>query len=172
MPGITTLTTGTRRSNEKERFLANALRMESLHLCRRLRLLGLQHQRELARVSGAQLELRKALDRLKDHGPPSHPALTRPAATSTDLNPLCPRGQPVVQSCCPNHIVCSNCNLRLRLADQLTRRFTPGLWTMYCQPLITSCPGDVQPSSYRMPKFMERRNISTLDKSLRYLPFL
>ncbi|KAL7882634.1 hypothetical protein SRHO_G00002920 [Serrasalmus rhombeus] len=172
MSGFTALTKGKKRLNEKERWVANAVRLESIQLCRRLHFLGLQHQRELARVHGAQLELRQALDRLRGHGPSSHPSLARPAATSTGLTPLRTRGQMAIQSCCPNHIVCSSCNLRLRLADTLTRRFTPGLWTMYCQPLPTVCAGSGQSGVYRIPSIVERRNLSTMDNSLRYLPFL
>lgn len=155
-----------------ERWVANAVRLESIHLCRRLRFLGLQHQRELARVHGAQLELRKALDRLRSHGPSARPVLTRPAGPSTGPAPLLPRGQLAAQSCCPNHIVCSSCNLRLRLADALTHRFTPSLWTMYRQSTPAACSGHGQAGVYCMPSFMERRNLSVLDNSLRYLPFV
>ncbi|KAJ8006837.1 hypothetical protein DPEC_G00111370 [Dallia pectoralis] len=72
--------------------------------------------------------------------------------------------------CCPNHIVCSTCNLRLRLADKVTHRFTPSLWTMYCYPPSESVHRGA--SSYLMPSFVACRKISASENSLRYLPFM
>ncbi|KAG7320413.1 hypothetical protein KOW79_016266 [Hemibagrus wyckioides] len=169
MSGFTVLATGNRRQNEKERWVANALRRESVQLRRRLRILGLQQQRELARVRWAQLELTRTLDRLRDHRPSVQHAVTQPDVSSVRLGPLRIQEQLPEQSCCPNHIVCSSCNLRLRLADVLLHRFTPALWTMYCHPLHKACSGD---SVYHIPSFVERRNLATVNNSLRYLPFL
>ncbi|XP_076861204.1 uncharacterized protein LOC143514192 isoform X2 [Brachyhypopomus gauderio] len=156
------MATGSRRRNDKGRWVATVTRHESLRLCERLRVLRLQHQRELARVCRAQLELQGTLERLSRPGPPARPApsLSRPVPVGV----VPPRRR--VQPCCPNHIVCSSCNLRLRLADSLTRRFTPGLWTMYCRS------EDGASRVYPMPPFVERRNLSISDNSLRYLPFV
>ncbi|KAB5542326.1 hypothetical protein PHYPO_G00090370 [Pangasianodon hypophthalmus] len=169
MSGFTVLASGNRRHNEKERWVANALRHESVQLHQRLRILGLQQQRELARVRWAQLELTRTLDRLRSHRPSIQHALTQPGTSSIRLRPLHLHKQLPMQSCCPNHIVCSSCNLRLRLADVLLHRFTPALWTMYCPPLPNACSGN---SVYSMPSFVEQRNLSTMNNSLRYLPFL
>lgn len=149
--------------------MANALRHESVQLRRRLWILGLQQQRELARFQWAQLELTRTLDRLKSHRPSIQHALTQPGTSSIRPKPLHLHEQLPVQSCCPNHIVCSSCNLRLRLADVLLHRFTPALWTMYCHPLPNASSGD---SVYYMPSFVKQRNLSTVNNSLRYLPFL
>lgn len=152
-----------------ERWVANALRHESIQLHKRLQILGLQQQRELARVQWAQLELTRTLDRLRGQRPSKRHALTKPGISSIRLRPHHLHKQLPVQSCCPNHIVCSSCNLRLRLADVLLHRFTPALWTMYCHPLPKACSGD---SVYCMPRFVEQRNLATVNNSLRYLPFL
>lgn len=152
-----------------ERWVANTLRHESGQLRRRLKILGLQWQRELARFQWAQLELTRTLDHLKSHRPSIQHTLTQPGPPSIRLKSLRLREQPPMQSCCPNHIVCSSCNLQLRLADVLLHRFTLALWTMYCHPLPNACSGD---SVYYMPSFVKRRNLSTVNNSLRYLPFL
>lgn len=149
--------------------MANALRHETVQLHRRLRILGLQQQRKLARVRWAQLELTRTLDRLRSPRPSIQHALTQSDTSSIRLRPFHLHKQLPMQSCCPNHIVCSSCNLRLRLADVLLHRFTPGLWTMYCHPPSNASSGD---NVYCMPSFVERRNLSTMNNSLRYLPFL
>ncbi|KAF5908339.1 uncharacterized protein DAT39_001878 [Clarias magur] len=161
--------TGNRRHNERERWVANALRHESVQLHRRLRILGLQQRRELARVRWAQLELTRTLDRLRNHRQSIQHALTSSGTSSIRLSPLRLHEQLPMQSCCPNHIVCSSCNLRLRLADVHLRRFTPALWTMYSHPLHDACSGE---SAYCMPSFVEQKKLSTMNQSLRYLPFV
>lgn len=157
--------------------LANALRRENIQLDRSLRALSLQHQRKLAGVCGAQLELRRALDKLNGphRGVNGHIGSGMQSAfthsfTSTP-GTLLIRAPPITpKPCCPNHILCSICNLRLRLADSALRRFTPSLWTMYSRPLSESGPSQV--STYRMPSFVEHRNLSATDNSIRYLPFM
>ena len=158
-----------------DRSLANALRRESLQLDRTLRSMVLQYQRELSGVCGAQLELRKTLDKLG--GPQRaqvHLGKSTTGHTSTPSpGTLQPRGSGMAHTkpCCPNHIVCSTCNLRLRLADTVTRQFTPSLWTMYCRPVSKHGPGEAC-MVYRMPSFVEHRHLSVSDNSIRYLPFI
>lgn len=152
-----------------ERWVSNALRYESLQLQRQLRLIGLQQQKELTRVRLAKQELTRTLDHFKEFGLPNLSVLTQPGTNHN--RPLCPGGHLPLHWCCPNRIVCSSCNLRLRLMDTMTRRFTPSLWTMYCNDLPPSSSGDTQYSVYHMPSFVKRRNLSTMN-TLGYLPFL
>lgn len=151
-----------------ERSLANALRRESLKLDRTLRGLGLQYQQELAGFRSVQMEVQRALERLDGASAvvaPRLPLIHGSPARCSSLRSQTPRP---LQSCCPNHIVCSTCNLRLRLADSVTRRFTPSLWTMYNHP--PNAP--IRDGHYRMPSFVKQRNLSASDNSLRYLPFM
>lgn len=151
-----------------ERSLANALRRETLKLDRTLRCLGLQYQRELAGFRNVQIEVQRMLERLDGASAVAAPRL--PLIRGI-IPPRCPSlnsQKPALQSCCPNHIVCSTCNLRLRLADSVTRRFTPGLWTMYSHHNNTP----THDGHYHMPSFVKQRNLSASDNSLRYLPFM
>ncbi len=150
-----------------ERSLANAQRRQSLQLERTLHALNVRYQQELAGVQGAQQELRRSLDRLKERSDIKRSVLSLPP-TSKNHSSSNQTKQTPSQSCCPNHIVCSSCNLRLRLADTLARRFTPSLWTMYTCPLTSFHSGEI----YYMPRFVQQRNLSTSDNSLRYLPFM
>lgn len=154
-----------------ERSLANAQRRQSMQLERTLHALDMQYQRELAGVQSVQQELRRTLDRLVGKSAVKRPTLTLPSTSPTSLSsPNQPKQAPL-QSCCPNHIVCSSCNLRLRLADTLTRRFTPSLWTMYTCPVTSFHSGETF-KVYYMPGFVQQRSLSISDNSLRYLPFL
>lgn len=150
-----------------EHSLANAQRRQSLQLERTLHALNVQYQRELAGVQGAQQELRRSLDRLRERSAIKRPVLALPP-TSKNHSSSNQTKQTPSQSCCPNHVVCSSCNLRLRLADALTRRFTPSLWTMYTCPLTSFQSEEI----YYMPRFVQQRNLSISDNSLRYLPFM
>lgn len=154
-----------------ERSLANAQRRQSMQLERTLHALDMQYQRELARVQGAQQELRRSLDRLGARSAVNRPTLALPSISPTSLSSSNQPKQASLQSCCPNHIVCSSCNLRLRLADTLTRRFTPSLWTMYTCPLASFHSGETL-KVYYMPGFIQQRILSMSDNSLRYLPFM
>lgn len=150
-----------------ERSLANAQRRQSLQLERTLHALDVQYQRELAGVQGAQQQLRQSLDWLGERSATKRPTLALPTTSKNHSSSNQPK-KTASQSCCPNHIVCSSCNLRLRLADALTRRFTPSLWTMYTCPLTSFHSGEI----YYMPRFVQQRNLSVSDNSLRYLPFM
>lgn len=119
--------------------MLNVLRYESVQLRPRLRIVGLQQQRDLARIQRAQLELTKTLGRLRSRRPSIQHALTSPGTSSVRLKPLRMDKQLPMQSCCPNHIVCSSCNLQLKLADVLLHRFTLALWTIYCHPSPNVC---------------------------------
>ncbi|KTG37620.1 hypothetical protein cypCar_00004992, partial [Cyprinus carpio] len=156
-----------KRHNERERSLANAQRRQSLQLERTLHALDVQYQRELAGVQGAQQQLRRSLDRLGERSATKRPTLALPTTSKNHSSSNQPK-KTASQSCCPNHIVCSSCNLRLRLADALTRRFTPSLWTMYTCPLTSFHSGEI----YYMPRFVQQRYLSVSDNSLRYLPFM
>lgn len=148
-----------------ERFLANAQRRQSMELERTLHALDVQHRRDLAGVQDAQKELKRSLDRFSDRHVVKRFSVALPSKSSNYSNQ--PKQTPY-QPCCPNHIVCSSCNLRLRLADTLTHRFTPSLWTMYTCPMASFCSGEM----YYIPRFVQQRNLSISDISLRYLPFM
>ncbi|KAK1168911.1 hypothetical protein AOXY_G9804 [Acipenser oxyrinchus oxyrinchus] len=172
-----------KRHSEKEKLLVNAVRRENLQLDRTIRYLNLQCKKELANMTMAQLELRKSLERLTSRQESQESVSSRAPGKKamTFLHSFAGRGPDRSQHehYCPNHILCSKCNLRMRLADTITRQFTPSLWTMYSNVSVVSfdkpLPYSMQthrPEAYRIPSFVVHRHLSATENSLRYLPFI